>query len=146
MLGATSQVTTAPHIDEEFRERLRQLPPHRSSVVLDWPAMHTLPTQVESSVGPTIARPDLDEDVRERLRQIPPYRVVVLDCNCHSFDDVEVALCRVISGMTRAKAHQHAYEIHTTGASVVARAPKERAELYQEQLAVRGLRVTIEPD
>jgi ATP-dependent Clp protease adapter protein ClpS len=48
--------------------------------------------------------------------------------------------------MTRAKAHQHAWEIHTTGASVVARAPKERAELYQEQLAVRGLRVTIEPD
>ena len=30
--------------------------------------------------------------------------------------------------------------------SVVARAPKERAELYQEQLAARGLRVTIEPD
>jgi ATP-dependent Clp protease adapter protein ClpS len=59
---------------------------------------------------------------------------------------VEIALCRVIPGMTRDKAHQHAWEIHTTGASVVARAPKERAELYQEQLASRGLRVTIEPD
>mgnify|MGYP006314844217 CR=1 FL=1 len=61
-------------------------------------------------------------------------------------DDVEIALCRVIPGMTRSKAHQHAWEIHTTGASVVARAPKERAELFQEQLAARGLRVTIEPD
>ena len=70
----------------------------------------------------------------------------VLDCQCHTFDDVEIALCRVIPGMTRDKAHQHAWEIHTTGASVVARAPKERAELYQEQLAARGLRVTIEPD
>jgi hypothetical protein len=29
---------------------------------------------------------------------------------------------------------------------VVARAPKERAELYQEKLAGYGLRVTIEPD
>jgi ATP-dependent Clp protease adapter protein ClpS len=57
-----------------------------------------------------------------------------------------VALCRIISGMTRPKAHQHAWEIHTSGASVVARAPKERAELYHEQLAARGLRVTIEPD
>ncbi len=94
----------------------------------------------------TIPRPDLDEDERARLRALPPYKVVVLDCQCHTFDDVEVALCRIISGMTRAKAHQHAWEIHTTGASVVARAPKERAELYQEQLAVRGLRVTIEPD
>jgi ATP-dependent Clp protease adaptor protein ClpS len=99
-----------------------------------------------SVASPTITRPDLDEEVRGRLRTLPPYKVVVLDCQCHTFDDVEVALCRVIPGMTRAKAHQHAYEIHTTGASVVARAPRERAELYQEQLAARGLRVTIEPD
>jgi ATP-dependent Clp protease adaptor protein ClpS len=97
-----------------------------------------------ATVSPPTTRPDLDE---ERLAKVlPPYKVVVLDCNCHSFDDVEVALCRVIPGMTRPKAHQHAYEIHTAGASVVARAPKERAELYQEQLAGRGLRVTIEPD
>ena len=90
--------------------------------------------------------PDVDEEVRERLRTLPHWKVVVLDCNCHTFDDVEVALCRVIPGMSRSKAHQHAWEIHTTGASVVARAPKERAELYQEQLGRRGLRVTIEPD
>jgi ATP-dependent Clp protease adaptor protein ClpS len=95
---------------------------------------------------PTITRPDLDEELRQRLQQIPWYRVVVLDCQCHSFDDVEVALCRIIPGMTRAKAHEHAWEIHTSGASVVARAPKERAEHYAEQLGARGLRVTIEPD
>ena len=95
---------------------------------------------------PTITRPDLDEEVIARLRALPPYKVVVLDCQCHTFDDVERALCRIIPGMTRPKAHQHAWEIHTSGASVVARAPKERAELYQEQLAGCGLRVTIEPD
>src|SRR5215207_2287059 len=99
---------------------------------------------IRGSVGPTVTRPDLDQDTLTRL--LPPYRVVVLDCSCHTFDDVEIALCRVIPGMTREKAHQHAWEIHTTGASVVARAPKERAELFQEQLAARGLRVTIEPD
>ncbi len=94
---------------------------------------------------PTIL-PDVDEEVRSRLLALPPFKVIVLDCQCHTFDDVELALCRIIPGMTRAKAHQHAWEIHTTGASVVARAPKERAELYGEQLATRGLRVSIEPD
>ena len=93
---------------------------------------------------PTITTPDLDEETLTRI--LPPFRVVVLDCSCHSFDDVEIALCKVIPGMSRSKAHQHAYEIHTTGASVVARAPKEQAEMYQERLAGFGLRVTIEPD
>ena len=106
--------------------------------------MHTPPADLGASVSPVVTKPEIDEERLTRL--LPPYRVVVLDCSCHTFDDVEVALCRVIPGMTRPKAHQHAWEIHTTGASVVARAPKERAELYQEQLAARGLRVTIEPD
>ncbi|HLI29298.1 MAG TPA: ATP-dependent Clp protease adaptor ClpS [Chloroflexota bacterium] len=98
------------------------------------------------NAGPATVRPDLDEEVIARLRALPPFKVVVLDCQCHTFDDVEVALCRIIPGMTWPKAHQHAWEIHTTGASVVARAPKERAELYEAQLKARGLRVTIEPD
>jgi ATP-dependent Clp protease adaptor protein ClpS len=98
------------------------------------------------AASPTTTRPDLDEEVIARLKALPPYKVVVLDCQCHTFDDVERALCRIIPGMTRPRAHQHAWEIHTTGASVVARAPKERAELYHDQLARRGLRVTIEPD
>ncbi|MFN8523987.1 MAG: ATP-dependent Clp protease adaptor ClpS [Chloroflexota bacterium] len=98
----------------------------------------------QTAIVPTVT-PELDSDVRERLSDIPPYKVVVLDCNCHTFDDVETALCRIIPGMTRDKAHQHAWEIHTSGASIVATTHKERAELYQEQLAGRGLRVTIEP-
>src|SRR3712207_5243282 len=96
-----------------------------------------------SPAVPTTTEPVVDEEIRSRLRALPPFKVVVLDCNCHTFDDVEVALCRVIPGMTRPKAHQHAWEIHTTGASVVARAPKERAEHYQAQLAARGLRGKI---
>jgi hypothetical protein len=53
---------------------------------------------------------------------------------------------RVISGSRVRRADQHAWEIHTTGASVVAQAPKERADPCQEQLAARGFRVTVEPD
>lgn len=88
----------------------------------------------------------LDQDTISRVAQLRPHKVVVLDCQCHSFDDVEIALCRVIPGMTPQKAHEHAWEIHSTGASVVASAPKERAEHFGEQLAARGLRVTVEPD
>jgi len=113
-------------------------------VVLDRSTMHTRPDDSRASVGSVVTKPDIDEEQLTRL--LPPYRVVVLDCSCHTFEDVEIALCRVIAGMTRQKAHQHAWEIHTSGASVVARAPKERAEHYQEQLTARGLRVTIEPD
>jgi ATP-dependent Clp protease adapter protein ClpS len=48
--------------------------------------------------------------------------------------------------MTRDKANAHAWEIHTTGASVVATAPLERAEHFGGQLRRRGLRVRIEQD
>jgi ATP-dependent Clp protease adaptor protein ClpS len=94
------------------------------------------------------ATPDLDLDleVLRHAQQFRPHKVVVLDCQCHSFDDVEHALCRVVPAMSRSKAHAHAWEIHTTGASVVATAPRERAEHFGTQLAGFGLRVTVELD
>lgn len=94
------------------------------------------------------AAPDvrIDPEALSRVRQLRPHKVVVLDCQCHSFDDVEHALCHIIPGMARPKAHAHAWEIHTTGASVVATAPRERAEHFGDQLRRRGLRVSVEPD
>ncbi|MDQ3811777.1 MAG: ATP-dependent Clp protease adaptor ClpS [Chloroflexota bacterium] len=89
---------------------------------------------------------ELDLERLARVRQLRPHKVIVLDCQCHSFDDVELALCRVLPGMTRSRAHEHAWEIHTTGASVVATAALERAEHYCSQLARRGLRVRLEED
>ena len=88
----------------------------------------------------------IDPETLSRIRQLRPHKVVVLDCQCHSFDDVERALCQIIPGMTRPRAHEHAWEIHTTGASVVATAPQERAEHLGGQLRARGLRVTVELD
>ena len=101
--------------------------------------MPTAPTAPDTSI-------ELDPDVLSRLRQLRPHKVVVLDCQCHTFDDVELALCQVIPGMTRGKANAHAWEIHTAGASVVATEPRERAEHFGGQLRRRGLRVTIEQD
>jgi len=89
---------------------------------------------------------DLDLELLRSLRQLRPHKVIVLDCMCHSFDDVERALRRYIPRMTSVLAHAHATEIHTTGASVVAAAPKEEAEHYGAGLRSRGLRVRIEED
>lgn len=89
---------------------------------------------------------ELDQEGVSRLRQLRPHKVVVLDCQCHTFDDFEQALCRVIPAMTRSKAHAHAWEIHTSGVSVVATAPREQAEHFGAQLSRHGLRVTVEPD
>lgn len=80
------------------------------------------------------------------MRQLRPHNVIVLDCMCHSFDDVERALCRYVAGMTRDQAYLHALAIHTTGASVVATAPKEEAEHVAVGLKSRGLRVRVEED
>ncbi len=98
--------------------------------------------------APPETRPDvdIDFDVLRSLRQLRPHKVVVLDCMCHSFDDVEQALCRFIPHMTWEQAHAHATEIHTTGASVVATAPKEQAEHFGAGLRSRGLRVRVEED
>jgi ATP-dependent Clp protease adaptor protein ClpS len=89
---------------------------------------------------------ELDPEVLSRLRQLRPHKVVVLDCQCHTFEDVEQALCRVIPGMTRQQAHVHAWEIHTSGASVVATAPREQAEHFGARLSRHGLRVRVELD
>jgi ATP-dependent Clp protease adapter protein ClpS len=48
--------------------------------------------------------------------------------------------------MTWERAHEHANEVHYTGASVVAMAPKEEAEHYGAGLRSRGLRVRVEED
>ena len=73
--------------------------------------MSPLGRPARSETTPTITKPDLDEVRDVKPKALLPYKVVVLDCNCHTFDDVEIALCRVIPGMTRNKAHQHAWRI-----------------------------------
>jgi ATP-dependent Clp protease adapter protein ClpS len=96
--------------------------------------------------APTRPDTDIDFDRLRSLRQLRPHNVIVLDCMCHSFDDVERALCRYIPGMTRDRAYAHALAIHTTGASVVATAPRESAEHFAAGLRSRGLRVRVEQD
>ncbi len=98
------------------------------------------------NAAPAEVTPDLDRDVIANTRQLRPWKVVVLDCNCHSFRDVEVALCVCVPGMTLARAKALAVEIDGTGAAVVATVPRELAEHIGEGLTRRGLRVRVESD
>jgi hypothetical protein len=45
--------------------------------------------------APTAPGVDLDYEQLHVAQQRRPHKVVVLDCRCHSFDDVERASCRV---------------------------------------------------
>ena len=54
-------------------------------------------------------------------------KTILLNCNCHSFDEVEVQLIKAIH-CSLSKARQFAWEVHTQGSAIVYSGPKERCE------------------
>ena len=54
-------------------------------------------------------------------------KTILLNCNCHSFDEVEVQLIKAIR-CSLSRARQIAWEVHTKGSAVVYTGPKERCE------------------
>ncbi len=77
-------------------------------------------------------------------RTLPQFRVLL-----HNDDVNELRyVVRTIIELTRmdsGRAMQVTVTAHTTGVALVLHAHRERAELYREQFAARGLKVTIEP-
>jgi len=55
------------------------------------------------------------------------WKVVLINCDCHSFDEVERQLLKAIR-CTLSRARQIAWEVHTRGASVIYSGPRERCE------------------
>jgi len=51
-----------------------------------------------------------------------------------------------LTRLCRAEATHRMWEAHHSGRSVLLITYRERAELYQEQFASRGLTVSVEPD
>jgi ATP-dependent Clp protease adapter protein ClpS len=68
--------------------------------------------------------------------------VVLHNCNCHSFQDVEDALVRVIR-CDKDKAKEHAMNVHKKGREVVFSGHKERAEAKYVGLKEDGLVVEL---
>ena len=77
-------------------------------------------------------------------RQPPPFKVVLH----HSAIIDLMFIVRTVMELTRlcrAEATHKMWEAHHCGRSVLLTTWKERAELYQEQFAGRGLSVSVEP-
>ena len=81
---------------------------------------------------------------RAQPRQLPPYRVIL---NNNATADM-MFIVRTVMELTRfcrAEATHKMWEAHYCGRSQLLVTHKERAELYVEQFAERGLLVSIEP-
>jgi len=68
--------------------------------------------------------------------------VILLNCNCHSFDQVEESLMRVVR-CDKEKAKEHAMNVHKKGREVVFSGHKERAEAKYVGLKEDGLTVEL---
>jgi ATP-dependent Clp protease adapter protein ClpS len=75
---------------------------------------------------------------------LPPYRVVLLQDARNDLMFV-VRTVMELTRFCRAEATHKMWQAHHTGRSVILVTYKERAELYVEQFASRGLDVIIEP-
>lgn len=71
-----------------------------------------------------------------------PWRVVLFNCECHTFDQVEGILIKATRcSLSQARAFSH--EVHTKGSAVVYEGPLERAEAVADVIASIGLQVKI---
>ena len=90
----------------------------------------------------TIDAPD------EREQRTPPgtdgpYIVILYNCDCHTFDQVEEQL-RKATGCTQEKAEAHALEVHTKGRSIVFSGDDEECEKVAGIL--RQIKLQVETD
>ncbi|MCS6978127.1 MAG: ATP-dependent Clp protease adaptor ClpS [Gemmatales bacterium] len=79
-----------------------------------------------------------------RSRSLPPYKVLLHNDHINEFSYV-VRTVIELTHMNRVEAQQRTLEAHCTGLSLLLVTHKERAELYVEQFASKGITVTIEP-
>ena len=81
---------------------------------------------------------------RPRDRQLPRYKVILHHDPLHDLMFV-VRSVMELTRFPRAEATHKMWEAHHCGRSVLLTTYRERAELYVEQFASKGLTVSIEP-
>ncbi len=82
---------------------------------------------------------------RPQTRQLPPYRVLLHNDAVNEMGYV-VRTIMELTHLGRVEAAQRMLEAHTRGLALLLVTHKERAELYVDQFACKGLTVTIEPE
>jgi ATP-dependent Clp protease adapter protein ClpS len=81
---------------------------------------------------------------KPRDQQLPRYKVILLQDAAADLMFI-VRTVMELTRLCRAEATHKMWEAHHCGRSVLLRTYRERAELYVEQFASKGLAVTIEP-
>lgn len=82
------------------------------------------------------------ESPTDRSQRGLGWKTTLLNCNCHSFDEVEQQLMKAIR-CTLGRARAIAWEVHNKGSSVVYTGPRERCEAVAMVLENISLRVKI---
>ena len=94
-----------------------------------------------------VTRPGTREAPDERVERDAetgwPFVVILYNCECHTFEDVEVQLQKA-TGCTLEKAEALAMEVHTTGRAVVYAGTQEKCE--QVAGILRQIRLQVETD
>ena len=78
-------------------------------------------------------------DPKTTKRKYPEARIIVLDDNFNTFEHVANCLVRIIPGISEKKSWLLALEVGREGSAEVWRGPFEQAELYHQQLVIKGL-------
>lgn len=79
-----------------------------------------------------------------RVDRLPPYRVLLHNDDHNDMVHVVETVMHLVA-LPRVRAVTVMLTAHTRGVALVTVTHKERAELYREQFASKGLIVTIEP-
>jgi ATP-dependent Clp protease adaptor protein ClpS len=75
---------------------------------------------------------------------LPPWKVLLHNDDKNSMDFVVLSIVE-LTPLNEQDAVQRMLEAHKTGVALLLVTHKERAELYKDQFASKGLTVTIEP-
>ncbi len=86
---------------------------------------------------------EIAEETRTREEVDHGWNVVVWNDEVNLMNYVVFVFQRVL-GFNRQRATRHMLEVHKQGKSCVATEPREKAEMYWQQIQQYGLRVTLE--
>jgi len=78
-------------------------------------------------------------DQKKSKAKYPEARVIVLDDSFNTFQHVANSLLTIIPGMSEKKAWDLTIKVDQKGSAEVWRGNLEQAELYHEQLSIKGL-------
>jgi len=72
----------------------------------------------------------------------PGWRVILFNCDCHSFEQVEAVLLKAVR-CSLSQARAFSWEIHSKGSAVVYQGALERCEAVADVIGAIGLQVKV---